>query len=292
MENSQGVTDGVHRDLRRTYRYKEYIGYICRLLSCECTVQKIPSDPHLRGVNMQKDTSHYDILEVPRNASSDEIKKAYRRLALQFHPDKNPNNREQAEEKFKKIAKAYEVLSDPSRRAEYDRTGGTSGSARNTAPMGADNLFFMNPWSMFSAGPSRLGAMHDLDDAFKLFERIFGSAHPFDDPHFMDDPFSRDRADRSQVLTSSFISSSSSRGGSGFSISTSSSSSTQIIGNRQITRTEKSSRHTDGHVQTTVVEEIRDLSTGQVSRKVIENGNVVSDGVVDSSRPTKRIGYM
>ena len=65
---------------------------------------------------------YYEILGIPRNATIDDIKKAYRRLALQHHPDKNPNDPE-AEEKFKEAAEAYGVLSDDDKRARYDRYG-------------------------------------------------------------------------------------------------------------------------------------------------------------------------
>lgn len=66
---------------------------------------------------------YYEILGVDRKASLEEIKKAYRNLAKKYHPDLNPNNRKEAEEKFKEIAEAYEVLSDPQKRAQYDRFG-------------------------------------------------------------------------------------------------------------------------------------------------------------------------
>lgn len=65
---------------------------------------------------------YYEILEVSRNANTDEIKKAYRKAALKFHPDRNPNNRE-AEEKFKEAAEAYEVLGDDNKRRKYDQFG-------------------------------------------------------------------------------------------------------------------------------------------------------------------------
>jgi len=71
-------------------------------------------------MNPYKD--YYAILGVPRNATQEEIKRAYRRLALKYHPDRNPGNKE-AEEKFKEISEAYEVLSDPQKRAIYDREG-------------------------------------------------------------------------------------------------------------------------------------------------------------------------
>ena len=66
---------------------------------------------------------YYEILGVSRNASAEEIKKAYRRLALKYHPDRNPTNRKEAEEKFKEISEAYEVLSDSQKRAKYDQFG-------------------------------------------------------------------------------------------------------------------------------------------------------------------------
>ena len=65
---------------------------------------------------------YYDILGISRNASDQEIKSAYRKLALQYHPDRNPGNKE-AEENFKEAAEAYSVLSDPQKRANYDRFG-------------------------------------------------------------------------------------------------------------------------------------------------------------------------
>src|SRR5216117_4150564 len=69
-----------------------------------------------------KKRDYYEVLGVNRDASEEEIKKAYRKLAMKHHPDRNPENKA-AEERFKEASEAYQVLSDPERRAQYDRFG-------------------------------------------------------------------------------------------------------------------------------------------------------------------------
>jgi molecular chaperone DnaJ len=107
---------------------------------------------------------YYDVLGVARTATADEIKKAYRRLAMQHHPDRNPGDLA-AEEKFKEAAEAYEVLSDPEKRARYDRFGkaGVSGAAGGYPGGGA--------------------GFRDISDIFAAFSDIFGAdvrdADPF-----------------------------------------------------------------------------------------------------------------
>ena len=66
---------------------------------------------------------YYEVLGVDKSATDEELKKAFRKLAKQYHPDANPNNKEEAEKKFKEVNEAYEVLSDKQKRSMYDQFG-------------------------------------------------------------------------------------------------------------------------------------------------------------------------
>ena len=75
---------------------------------------------------MENKRDYYEVLGVSKNATADEIRKAYRKLAIKYHPDKNPGDKE-AEDKFKEAAEAYEVLSDQEKRSKYDQFGHSMG---------------------------------------------------------------------------------------------------------------------------------------------------------------------
>lgn len=125
---------------------------------------------------------YYKILGVERNATDAELKSAFRKLALQYHPDRNPGNK-QAEEKFKEINEAYEVLSDPQKRAKYEQVGDSYTSWQQRGTPGSFN------WNEWVASQSRGGgAPHggvtyeygDLEDILggggfsDFFQAIFG----------------------------------------------------------------------------------------------------------------------
>ncbi|KAL1325257.1 hypothetical protein HN51_035338 [Arachis hypogaea] len=122
---------------------------------------------------------YYKILQVDKNAKDEDLKKAYRKLAMKWHPDKNPNNKKDAEAKFKQISEAYEVLSDPQKRAIYDQYGEEGLKGQVPPPdaggpgAGAGTTFFST--GDFPGGSFRFNP-RSADD---IFAEFFGFSSPF-----------------------------------------------------------------------------------------------------------------
>lgn len=117
---------------------------------------------------MAEKRDYYEVLGVSKNATADEIKKAYRKKAIQYHPDKNPGDKE-AEEKFKEAAEAYDVLSDADKRARYDQFGHSMGPQGFGGGSGG-----YGSYGGFGGGMS-------MEDIFAHFGDIFGGRFSGDD---------------------------------------------------------------------------------------------------------------
>lgn len=146
-------------------------------------------------------TDYYAVLQTPRDATPGEIKKAYRKAALKWHPDKNPKNRKIAEERFKEIAEAYAVLSDPAKRSDYDNPQAKSFHWNGDDPFETRHSSGFCPthrssyedftprWRNFSASESesrqrmprhgRFGNRNDMSFADDIFKSVFGTSDVF-----------------------------------------------------------------------------------------------------------------
>mmetsp|Transcript_66031 Transcript_66031/g.157890 ORF Transcript_66031/g.157890 Transcript_66031/m.157890 type:complete len:247 (-) Transcript_66031:186-926(-) len=202
---------------------------------------------------MTDNQDYYSVLGVGRDASDADIKKAYRKAALQWHPDKNPENKEQAEHMFKLVAEAYDVLSDPQKRNLYNQ-GGKEAVERGSA-------------GFASAGGGFAG--HPGVNPFDIFESFFGGKDPFamfDEMHFggrgsrgggggggpFSDPFFQQQTSVGGFPgggATSFSSFSSSGGGGG--MMTSTSTVTKIVNGQRVSVTEKKVMRPDGTVEVT-----------------------------------------
>ena len=155
--------------------------YLTVVYSCRSNPQRNVNFITPLVAKMSED--YYEILEVPRTATEDDIRKGYRRQALRWHPDKNPDNREAAEERFKLVSEAYEVLSDKDKRTIYDRYGKeglSTGPRRSEDSEFAASTFetfpshvFRNPEDVFR----EFFGTTSFDDIFNMAFQTFGGFH-------------------------------------------------------------------------------------------------------------------
>ncbi|TMW64870.1 hypothetical protein Poli38472_009037 [Pythium oligandrum] len=159
------------------------------------------------SVTMADDVCYYKVLNVERTATDEEIKKAYRKMAIKYHPDKNLDNKDEAEAKFKQIGEAYSVLSDEGKRRHYDRfgkagmNGAVGGGGQGGMPFqGHDaeeifRAFFggQDPFSMFfqEGMQARGGGMHPGFGGHRVHVSHFGPGFTF--TSFGNDPRMRQR---------------------------------------------------------------------------------------------------
>jgi curved DNA-binding protein CbpA len=209
----------------------------------------------------QKD--YYEVLGVSKEATPEEIRKAYKKLAIKWHPDKHVDDKKEAEEKFKEIAEAYSVLSDPDKKKEYD-TGGFDFEDFDTF----DNF---DPFAMFE---SFFGPKHGKHGGFGNF----GFGFDDDDDDFFGGGFGKGFGFRQDDFgfDKDF-------GGFGGGMGTSVKKTTQIINGKKITKTETTTVDSNGNKKTVVKEEtgdgkVREYLLGENGEKIDTNLQKLGSG--------------
>jgi len=134
---------------------------------------------------MATKTDYYDVLGVSKSASADEIKRAYRKQALEWHPDRHKDDKEAAEKRFKEINEAYQILSDPQKKSAYDQfghaaftPGGGNPAGNPFAGFGGQSGPFTYTYTTGGDGQNPFGNF-DFGDPFDIFEQFFGGGNPF-----------------------------------------------------------------------------------------------------------------
>jgi len=218
-------------------------------------------------------STYYDVLGIDTNASLEEIKKAYRRLAIKWHPDKNHSAG--ASEKFKEISKAYEELSDPEKRRVYDQGGEEALSGNASSGRRSSGFAFRKPEDIFREFFGGRDPFADFfgDDNFFMSSGFGGG---FGRSMFSDDFFG-------DFEGSSFSSSSFRSGFPSGAIGQSVSESTVISGGKKVTVKTTTSTDANGKRETKKEEIVEDLRTGQKTKSISNTSNT-SNNRLESSR--------